>query len=171
MQYTHAASLPISPSIRLCLSLPLSSLSLCVCLSLCLYLFLILFLSVCLSLYIIPPPSLPFFFPFHLQTEAANKYSNMRGLHQKTNTHTLMIRKMQIYVQAARKFTASSFFFFLFPAQLHQIKQHLRLLSWSPYMDATNDLACITSAIQFVHSGAVAAHPVWLRVSVLRYGN
>lgn len=131
MQYTHPASFLISLSLFLSVSL-------------CKHLSQSLFLSIsqgetCSHS---SSPRLPLY--RHPLLFSAHKYSNMRGLHQK-QTHTLMIRKMQIYVRVARSLPLS-----LTPKKIR--KQHLCPLVPLSFWFPTNDLACVTSAIQFIHS-------------------
>lgn len=145
----HTSSIPpyLSLCLSVCVSLPLPRyVFVSVFVSLLVDLFPILFLSLSVFLFIhfLPPPSPFFCLPPDRGSEQVQEYE---GAASETNT----IRKMQINVRAVRSFP-------LF-ARLHQIKQHLRPLVQTcipfPYVDATNDLACITSAIQFIHFTAV----------------
>ncbi len=140
------------PSLALSLSVFVS-----VFVSLLADLFPILFLSpsVFLFIHFLPPPSL------YLQTEAANKYSNMKGAASETNAIGNKCRFMSELREVSHLF-----------ARIHQIKQHLRPLVRTcfpfPYMDTTNDFACVTSVVQFIRFTAAAC---FVPVFVLQYGN
>ena len=113
MQYTHAASLPISLSIRPSVSLSLS-LSLSVCLSQSLFVSVSHSVSVCLSLSLYHSSSLPPspFFSLPISRQRQQTSTVIWGGCIRKQTHTLMIRKMQIYVQGCEEVYHYLFFFF-----------------------------------------------------------